>query len=502
MPVISTKMQLCQGIFKEASMDNSLKRREFLQMAAGSALCASAPSIWAFGGKRSGTNLISPGCRGTKVKVARIYMATFTGLWPKPKLDFQQEIKAYESAFNIQEDDLTDVEFTVDALITEPNQVKKLTARLKKVDGILAIHLNIGIRPILNEILSLNKPTMVFAVPYSGHEWVHYGELRKSFEGAKMDCILSSDLSQLSAAIRPFRAIHHLREAKVLNLTTHDFKDRAAQIKNKFGTEIKSIQLDEVEKAYSKVPDDAAFSEASKWIREAEQVVEPSKDDILKSARLALALEKILDTEKATALTVDCYGSMWDSTIKLPAYPCLGFARLNNSGLGGICESDLGCALTHILFQGLTGRPGFISDPTIDESNGTIILAHCLGTPKMDGPEKPGDPYKLRTVMEREEGVVPQVQMKHGQRVTQAILAGMDTLRFFTGEIVDTPVALSDNRGCRTKITVRVDGDITQLWQNWTYGLHRQTVYGDISRELGWFCRFTDIQMIDEARRL
>jgi hypothetical protein len=63
-------------------------------------------------------------------------------------------------------------------------------------------------------------------------------------------------------------------------------------------------------------------------------------------------------------------------------------------------------------------------------------------------------------------------------------------------------VALSDNRGCRTKITVRVDGDITQLWQNWTYGLHRQTVYGDISRELGWFCRFTDIQMIDEARRL
>ncbi len=484
-------------------MNNSLKRREFLQMAAaGSALCASAPSLWAFGGKLRGTNLVSPGCRGTKVKVARIYMATFTGLWPKPKLDFQQEIKSYEAAFNILKDDLADVEFSVDALITEPEQVKRLNGRLKEVDGILAIHLNIGVTPILNQILSLDKPTMVFAVPYSGHEWVHFGELRKRPEGAKMDCILSSDLSQLSAAVRPFRAMHHLREAKVLNLTTHDFKDRAADIKNKFGTDIKRIKLDEVEKAYAQVPDDAAFSEAAKWIKEAEQVVEPSKDDILKSARLALAFEEILNKEKATALTIDCYGSMWDKTIKLPAYPCLGFAHLNNAGLGGICESDLSSAITHILFQGLTGRPGFISDPTVDESNGTIILAHCLGTPKMDGPKRPGAPYKLRTVMEREEGVVPQVQMKHGQRVTQAILAGMDTLRYFTGEIVDTPVALSDTRGCRTKITVRVDGDITYLWQNWTYGLHRQTVYGDISRELGWFCRFNNILMIDEAHRL
>ena len=48
--------------------------------------------------------------------------------------------------------------------------------------------------------------------------------------------------------------------------------------------------------------------------------------------------------------------------------------------------------------------------------------------------------------------------------------------------------------------TVKVDGDIRSLWQNWTHGLHRQTVYGDISRELGWFCRFNDIELIDEAR--
>lgn len=482
-------------------MSSGLNRREFLQMAgAGSALCLGAPSLWAIGGKPRGTKLISPGCRGSKVKVARLYMGSYHGLWPKPEMDFQREIKSYESAFEILSDELSDVEFSVDALITEADQVKRLNGRIKDVDGILVIHFNIGVDAILREILSLGKPTMVFAVPYSGHEWVRFGELRRSPEGARMDCILSSDLRQLAMAVRPFRAIHHLREAKILNLTTRDYSERAGQLREKFGTRIERISLEDVEEAYAKVDDDEAWSETSRWIKEAEQVVEPSKEDILKSARLALAFQAIVDREEAVALTVDCYGTMWDETIRLPAYPCLGFARLNNAGLGGICESDLNSAMTHILFQGLAGKPGFISDPTVDESDGTIILAHCLGTPRMDGPGNPAAPYKLRTVMERREGVVPQVQMKHGQRVTQAILQGQDRIRYFTGEIVDTPVALSDIRGCRTKITVRVDGDIQRLWQNWTHGLHRQTVYGDITRELGWYCRFNDIQLIDEAR--
>ena len=188
-----------------------------------------------------------------------------------------------------------------------------------------------------------------------------------------------------------------------------------------------------------------------------------------------------------------------DKDFRLPAYPCLGFARLNNMGLGGICESDLRSAMTHILFQGLVGKPGFISDPTVDESRNVIILAHCLGTPKMDGPDKPAAPYKLRTVMERQEGVVPQVRMRIGQKVTQALLIGTDTLRYFTGEIVDTPVSLQDDRGCRTKITVRVDGDVTNMWKNWTSGLHRQTCYGDITKDLGFFCRFKEIEMVDES---
>jgi L-fucose isomerase-like protein len=250
------------------------------------------------------------------------------------------------------------------------------------------------------------------------------------------------------------------------------------------------------------VDDRQAETETKRWMADAEAVVEPSRKEVFKSCKLALALENMLAAEDATVMTVDCYGTMWDKTIRLPAYPCLGFCRLNNMGLGGICESDLRAAMTHIVLQGLTGKPGFISDPTVDESSNSIILAHCLGSTKMDGPDGPAAPYKIRTVMERQEGVTPQVEMRIGQRVTQAILIGTDSLLYFTGEIVDAPVALEDDRGCRCKITVKVDGDVTTLWKNWSNGLHRQTVYGDVVKDLARFCRYKEIKLVNEAAEM
>ena len=478
-------------------MQDGIKRREFLQIAAaGAALGAGASGIVALGANPEAARLVSPGCRRTKVKVARIYMGTLHGLWPKPKLNLQDEIRSYQSEFEKQKDEFSDVEFAVDQLVTSAKQVEDIKDKLKAVDGILVIHLNIGISSILSEILSAGRPTMLFAVPYSGHEWSGFGRLQKEEAGAQMECMLTSDRKQLAAAIRPFRAIHHLREAKILNVTTRPATQYTADIKEKLGTEIKQIGLQQVLDAYNSVDDSQAKVEAQRWIEGAVKLVEPSREDVFKSCKLALALEKLLDQEDATVMTVDCYGTMWDRTIKLPAYPCIGFARLNNMGLGGICESDLQSAMTHILFQGLSGRPGFISDPTMDESNNSIILAHCLGTPKMDGPDKPPAPYKLRTIMERQEGAVTQVKMRLGQKVTQAKLVGTDLLLYFTGEIIDAP---DIDRGCRTKITVKLDGDAERLWKNWSSGLHRVTCYGDITKELEHFCRFKEIKMVNEA---
>jgi hypothetical protein len=475
-------------------MQSGLKRREFLKLASASAVlpfCISGNFL--FGAAPQVSKLVSPGCRTSKVKVARIYIANPEGLWPKPNLDLGSEVKFYQARFAELEDQLSDVDFIVDELVTTPEQALEVRNKAQGADGLLVVHLTLGIRPILAEVLKLDLPTMIFAAPYSGHEWAGFGELQKQITGAKMDCILSSDYRQLATAIRPFRAIHHLREAVILNNTNDPSTDYAEAVMGKFGTKIRIIGLQRMLDSYNSVDIREARAEADRWIKGATEVREPSREEIVRSCRLALALQNLLDEENATVMSVDCYGSMYR---KLPAFPCIGFTRLNDLGLGGICESDLECALTHILFQGLSGKPGFISDPTLDQSTNSIILAHCLGSTKMDGPGGPACPYRIRTIMERQEGAVTQVKMSTGRKVTQARLVGTDQVLYFTGEVTEAPDL---DRGCRTKITVRLDGDAEKLWKNWTNGLHRVTVYEDVSKDLERFCRFNDLRLVNEA---
>lgn len=474
-----------------------MNRRELLQLAAaGGASYLGVPHVLSLGAGAGNGMLVSPGCRKSKVKVAKIYLGVQGSHYPNPDLDLRKEVQLYESEFAKMKDELADVEFVVDELVSSVDQLSKWSDDLKEVDGILAIHLSLWTMPILQEILRLDRPTMVFSAPYSGHEWHTLSALYKRDEGRNLECLLTSDYRQLAVAIRPFRAIHHLRKAKILNLTTQSSGEYAEQIRKKFGTEIKPIELRRMLDAYNAVSSGDAEAEANSWIKGAVEVVEPSRTEIVKSCRLALAFERLLDEEDATVMTVDCYGSMWEPLCRAHAYPCIGFAKLNNMGLGGICQSDLPCAMTHILFQGLSGRPGFVCNPGFDYSTNSAIMIHCLGTPKMDGPAGPVAPYKLRSVMERREGAVPQVKMRIGQKVTQAVLPGTSKLLYFTGRIVDTP---ETDRGCRSKITVKVDGSAERLWKNWSDGIHRVACYGDLTKDLEHFCRFKQIDMINEA---
>jgi L-fucose isomerase-like protein len=409
-------------------------------------------------------------------------------------MDLKTEMQKYEAEFARMGKDFADVDFVVNELVTAPEQARQLQDKLKDVDGILAIHLSMGVTGDLRELLTVGRPTVLFAAPYSGHEWTGFGGLMKQKEGALLDCLLTADYGQLAVAVRPFRAIHHLREAKILDVTARDLSaDYVKAIKEKFGTEIVRISREQMLEAYNAIPDADAEAEAKRWIDGAEKIVEPPREEIVKSCKQALASQKLLDDNDATMITVDCYGTMWR---QLPAYPCIGHARLNGMGLGGMCESDLNSCMTQILLQGLSGKPGFVNDPTMDVSRNAIILAHCMGTPKMDGPDGETAPYRLRTIMERQEGCVCQVFMRVGKRVTTAELLGTDRLLYFTGEIIETPDL---PRGCRTKIAVRVDGSAEKLWQNWTDGLHRVTCYGDLAKDLQRYCRFTGISMVNEA---
>ncbi len=470
----------------------SMNRRGFLRAAGAGASLLALPQ-WLMAAEAPAPRLISPGCRRSKVKIARLYLGVPKSRYPNPTLDLEAEVRSYQAEFAKRKEELADVDFVVDQLVGSPGEVKALKDKLENVDGILAIHLTLGTMAAIKELLAVDRPTMIFSAPYSGHEWYELSAVRREALGRKMECLLTTDFSQLAAAVRPFRALHHLREAKILNLAARTPEDYANAVRQKFGTEIKQVARDRVLSLYEAVSEPDARAEADRWIKNAVAVVEPSPEEVFRSCRLALAFQRLLDEEDATVMTVDCYGSMYR---QLPAYPCVGFARLNDMGLGGICQSDLPCAVVHVLLQGLSGGPGFVCNPTFDFATQSAILIHCLGSTRMDGPNQQAAPYKLRSIMERQEGCTPQVRMRIGQKVTQAILDSLSTLRYFTGQIVDVP---ETERGCRTQITVRLDGDAEKLWQNWSAGIHRVSGYGDLSKDLAHFCRFAELALINEA---
>jgi len=100
-------------------MNNGLKRRDFIQLAAaGSAFCLSGPRLWSLGPGQTVAPLVSPGCRKSNAKVARLYMATPGSAWPKPTLDLKQEIAFYRGEFAKMKGELAGIEFPVDELVT------------------------------------------------------------------------------------------------------------------------------------------------------------------------------------------------------------------------------------------------------------------------------------------------------------------------------------------------------------------------------------------------
>ncbi|HAK95130.1 MAG TPA: hypothetical protein DCM87_09050, partial [Planctomycetes bacterium] len=175
-------------------MTNKVRRRQFLQTAAVGG--AAGIGAWTnLSAAPAPSALVSPGCRGTKVRVAKIYLGKRDAHWPSPRMDVDAEAARYQLEFARMQKEFADVEFVESALVTTKDQAAALKPKLQDVDGVLAIHLSMAsIMPALREILSAGKPTVLFAAPYSGHEWTGFGPLRQEPAGALLECMLTSDL--------------------------------------------------------------------------------------------------------------------------------------------------------------------------------------------------------------------------------------------------------------------------------------------------------------------
>ncbi len=428
----------------------------------------------------------------SKVRIGKIYLGHAHPGWPTHTVDVPAEMKRCEAELAKLGSRLADVEFVNAGLVQDDAALTKAKAEFKDVDGILVMHLTMGIGGYLQSLMELGTPVVLFSLPYTGHEWHTIASWQK--QGKLIEVYPTSRFEDVLIAIRPFRALHRLKEARILHVNQGPADAAYCKaIKDKFGTDVQNVGLPELQKAYDSADRSEAMADCRRWLKEAKRVVEPTKDEVLKSSTMYIAMRDLLAQHNAVLVTMNCLGM--NLIGRNMGYPCLGFVRLNNMGLGGVCEADLKSSMTHLIFSYLVGKPGFVTDPVFDLSTSSIIHAHCVAATQMEGPETAAASYHIRSHLEDGKGASLQVKMPIGRKLSMARLIDTDKLLFATGDATDSPFV---EWGCRTKLTMKV-ANPERFLENWSCGLHRVVFYGDHTQDIRRFCRFAQVRLLVEG---
>ena len=344
-------------------------------------------------------------------------------------------------------------------------------------------------------LVASGRPTILANDLYAG-----CGEFLVAYAGAKrkglrVAGVSSSRFEDVVDAVRCVECVKKLRSSAILVVGANPGK-RGKDVEEVFGTKVIPITFEQLDEAYTKADRAEAAKWAERWTKEAEKVVEPSKEDVENGGAMYLAMSDLLRQHKAQGITINCLGGFYGG--KMKAYPCMGFFQFNNDGGVGACEADVRCTISMLVMTYLTHRPGYISDPVIDTSKNQIIYAHCVASNKVFGPKGASNPYHIRSHSEDRKGAVVRSLMPLGEMTT--------TVLFDPGKKqtilhqAKTVANIDEDKACRTKLAAEVVGDIDKLLGEWDqWGWHRVTVYGDLRRQVEHFSALAGFSVLKEA---
>jgi len=479
-------------------MTEGLNRREFLGAGAAGAGAMVFGTMLNGSAAAAGQSNNWP-LRMPPVKIYKVYVGRTGGIYlSRPTA----EIEKFEKYLAGVEQRLGDVKFIGGELIP-PDQAAAVVPRLKDADGVILFHLSGhgGGAPAqaMQQIIDVGLPTAVFSQPFSGHGWMYFPRWQKA--GKKVVLLPTSDWSALDRVAGLMRVAPHLRRTRIL-VVRGPLGTTAAcsgeQLKEKLGVEMIPISVEETMKAHEAVDIKEAEKEAERyWIGPAKKIVEPSRAEIINSARFYLATKNLMMHYGAQAVTSsNCMGG--------PAKGCLTYSKLNDIGLVGACEGDMDSTLTMLIFRYAYGIPGFITDPVFDTAKEALVHFHCTSATRMDGTDGERLPFTIRTQSDSERGVSLEVENRIGQDVTCAKFINLDTMLISTGTIIDVT---HDELGCRTQFWTKVK-DARSMFHNWGAGvleggvmtlLHRVVFYGDHMQSIQNLGRLMGFKVMEEA---
>ena len=471
-------------------------RREFL---GGCAACAAGlAGVSALSAAHAQTLNTKPRAK-TKVRIFFTHEPTEKATWPNIGYDYEGRKKELLAKLKKA---CAGIEF-IPTTITRAEAKEKTRQILnsdkgRDIDGYIVYMLGIWVRAS-RSIAEAGLPTIFVDDLYAGSGEFLTEYARAKRKGLKVVGVSSSNFDDVAEAVRCFECIKQLRCSRILEVGAGPgywaYVDYGL-IEETLGPKVVPIDFAQLDKAYDAADQAEAKKWAQKWIRDASKVVEPSREEIVKSGAMYLAMVDLMQQKKAQAIAINCLGGFYGG--KMKAYPCLGFFELNNNGYVGACEADICSTLTMLIMAYLVNRPGYISDPVIDTSKRQIIYAHCVAPNKVFGAEGLSNPYHIRSHSEDRKGAAIRSLMPLGEMTTSIKFdPRKKQVIFHQAKSVEN---VDEDKACRTKLAAEVKGDIDKLlnyWDQWSW--HRVTFYGDLKRPVYNIATLLGFEVVEEA---
>jgi len=472
-----------------------MSRRNFLQAVSGTAAGISLSSNQLLGVAASAQSADAHKEPAT-VRGAFIYPPTESlkkvgyYSWPGSGFDAEGRQKQYMEKLKRIERNLRMRISMNERKLDEAESVTRFINEVKqsKPDGLLLIIFKKGHwEHVIRIVEETGIPTVVLAT--LGILLVsHINQLRQ-----RSGVYLINSLDNLDAVedgMKMIKTASWMRDSRIINIGGSGTKDKTVP---HLGTHIRDVPHTKFYEEFQRTKDtDSVKKLADEYLKNAQQVIQPNKADILDAARAYFVLKRIIETEKADAVMMDCLTGLKKPHKHCP--PCMGFMSLRDEGVAAGCQADLNATLTLMLAQQLFDRPGFQHNASMETEKNHYFGAHCTCASKLGGTNGPSEPYILMSHAEAGWGCVPRVLWRTGQDVTMAQYLSGETPRMYiySGTVVGCP-PIPTTGGCRTNVEMTINevDDVCDV-----KGMHQVIFYGNYAKQLRTFCQLYDVKVV------
>jgi hypothetical protein len=139
---------------------------------------------------------------------------------------------------------------------------------------------------------------------------------------------------------------------------------------------------------------------AQRWIGSAEKMTYTTEPEVIRSAKLYLAMKMLMEKYGATAMAYHIRTLIRNPRPEDLVYPALATSEFQLHNMVAKCQSHLNIVLAEMLLQYSYGRPSMLGDYSVDPYHNTSCVQHCEGPWNPWGDER-RVPYILTDHRER-----------------------------------------------------------------------------------------------------